>query len=168
MIPFRPEVKIFIPQQRALLAWNGEEQILCMASVVHSSEPSLALEIIPLPSEPHVRACDPATFDRARDLMSNYLRTLERMRILTSLTRREAAPWPAGEIVPHEMRAVQAQSGEELLAWVEDYLHTQDGVDPGLLLRIGSLLDPYLAEGFTCFVFCVIPLSPESKARRPL
>jgi hypothetical protein len=27
-IPFRPNVKIFEPTQRALIAWNGEEEIL--------------------------------------------------------------------------------------------------------------------------------------------
>jgi hypothetical protein len=168
MLPFRPNVKIFVPRQRVLLAWNGEEQILCMASVVRSSEPSLALEIIPLPSEPQVQTCDPATFDRARDLMANYLRTLERMKVLTSLTRREAAPWPHGQIVPHDPRVAQVRSGEELLAWVEDYLEYQDEAAPGLPLRVSSLLDPYLAEGFTWFVFHVVSLSPRTKARQPL
>jgi hypothetical protein len=139
-----------------------------MASVVCSSGPSLALEIIPLPSEPQVQAGDPATFDRARDLIANYLRSLERIKVLTSLTRRESAPWPAGEIVPHDLRVAQVRSGEELLAWVEDYLKAEDGVDPGLPGRIGSLLDPYLAEGFTWFVFHVVSLSPHTRARRPL
>jgi hypothetical protein len=34
--------------------------------------------------------------------------------------------------------------------------------------RVRSLLDPYLAEGVTWFVLCVVPLSPEPKPRRPL
>lgn len=82
---------------------------MCLASIVCASEPSLALEITPLPSEPQVQAGDLATFDRARDLITNYLRRLERIKVVTSLTRRESAPWPTGEIVPHDLRLAQVR-----------------------------------------------------------
>jgi hypothetical protein len=31
-IPFQPEVTIFEPTQRALIAWNGEEEILILST----------------------------------------------------------------------------------------------------------------------------------------
>jgi hypothetical protein len=85
MLPFQPNVKITILQRRALLAWNGEEQMLFLVPDVWASSPALALEIVPLPSEPGVTAGDLATFDRGRELIANFLRRLERIKPSVSL-----------------------------------------------------------------------------------
>ena len=57
-IPFKEGVKIFEPNQRALLAWNGEEEILLLSTDLVASESTMVLEVLPLPSEPEVKKGD--------------------------------------------------------------------------------------------------------------
>ena len=53
-IPFNANVQIFEPNQRALIAWNGLEEILLLTTDLYASETTKILEVIPLPSEPEV------------------------------------------------------------------------------------------------------------------
>ncbi len=45
-IPFQPEVTIFEPTQRALIAWNGEEEILILSTDLRASRATKVLEVI--------------------------------------------------------------------------------------------------------------------------
>jgi len=45
MIPINPNVKIFEPNQRAMIAWNGDEEILLLSTDVSASESTLVLEV---------------------------------------------------------------------------------------------------------------------------
>ena len=37
-IPFRPDIRIFEPKQRAMIAWNGEEEILLLTTDMKASD----------------------------------------------------------------------------------------------------------------------------------
>jgi hypothetical protein len=52
MIPVNPEVSVYEPGQKAIIAWNGKEEILILSTNVHSDDESLVVELLPLPSEP--------------------------------------------------------------------------------------------------------------------
>ena len=168
MLPFQPDVKITISQQRALLAWNGEEQILFLGPDVWASAPTLALEIVPLPSEPGVKAGDLATLDRARALIANYLRRLERMKPMLSLNKLEPPPQTVGGVAPVDVRVAHVESSQQVVAWVEDYLAAQDAAALSLPGRVASLLGTYLAEGFTWFVFDVVTIGIETVTNEPI
>ena len=56
LVPFMPWVDVFEPQQRALIAWDGYEEILILSTDLYTSETTQVLEIMPLPSEPSVTA----------------------------------------------------------------------------------------------------------------
>ena len=49
-IPFEREAKVFEPTQRALIAWDGKEEILLLSTDMSTSQPTKVLEILPLPS----------------------------------------------------------------------------------------------------------------------
>jgi hypothetical protein len=57
-IPFRPGVTIFEPTQRALMAWNGEEEILVLSTDLRASSATKVLEVMPFPTEPRVKKGD--------------------------------------------------------------------------------------------------------------
>ena len=169
MMPFRPDVKVFIPRQSVIVAWNGEEEILFLSSELRGSEPTQALEIVPLPSEPTVKEGDLMTYQQAKELITDYLKLLERLKPSMMLTKREPPPQPVGEIISDEIRVAHVPNGERLEAWVEEYfLKAQSRADPSLRARIRSLVNPYLTEGFTWFVFQVISLTSETQTRRPI
>ena len=54
LIPLIPttDVSIYGPGQKAIIAWNGEEEILILSTDVYTSEDSPVLRIVPLPSNP--------------------------------------------------------------------------------------------------------------------
>src|SRR5512140_110581 len=73
-IPFRPEVTIFEPTQRALIAWNGEEEILLLSTDLRASRATKVLEVMPFPAEPRVKKGDVAVFRRAVRLINSKVR----------------------------------------------------------------------------------------------
>lgn len=60
LIPFIPGVQIFEPNQRAMIAWNGSEEILLLSTDLRASQATQVLEVLPLPSEPG-DGCAPET-----------------------------------------------------------------------------------------------------------
>ena len=63
-IPFDPGVRIFEPNQRAMIAWNGQEEILLLSTDLRASQPTKVLEVIPLPAEPEVKKGDRVLFSK--------------------------------------------------------------------------------------------------------
>lgn len=45
-------VSVYEPGQKAIIAWNGEEEVLILSTDVRGSESSWAVELLPLPSCP--------------------------------------------------------------------------------------------------------------------
>lgn len=72
-IPFRPEVTIFERTQRALIAWNGEEEILLLSTDLRASRATKVLEVMPFPAEPRVTKGDVAVFRRAVRLINSKI-----------------------------------------------------------------------------------------------
>ncbi|RLF61550.1 MAG: DUF2330 domain-containing protein, partial [Thermoplasmata archaeon] len=52
MVPFNPLIQIEENAQNAIIAWNGTEEVLILSTDVTSSESTLVLELLPLPSNP--------------------------------------------------------------------------------------------------------------------
>ena len=72
-IPFQPEVTIFEPTQRALIAWNGEEEILILSTDLRASRATKVLEVMPFPAEPRVKKGDVGVFRRAVKLINSKI-----------------------------------------------------------------------------------------------
>lgn len=53
MIPVQSEVSIYEPGQKAIIAWDGKEEILILSTDVHSDNESLVVELLPLSSKPN-------------------------------------------------------------------------------------------------------------------
>lgn len=52
------------PAQRAVVLWNGTEEVLFLATDLASSAPSAMVEMVALPTEPTMRAGDLSTFNK--------------------------------------------------------------------------------------------------------
>jgi len=53
-IPFKAQVVIFEPNQRAVIGFNGQEEILLLSADLRVPEPTKILQVLPLPGEPEV------------------------------------------------------------------------------------------------------------------
>jgi hypothetical protein len=177
-IPFKPGVDIFEPNQRAVIAWDGKEEILLLSTDLRASEPTKVLEVIPFPTEPEVTKGDVAVFHKATGLINSRLLAGKQgwggMGGFGSGALGGAAPPPAGEVTFHEqigahdVSVIQVLRPDRFVAWVEEYLQ-QSGVDhPTISPEIKGVVQEYMRDGFRWFAFNVVELGAETVAKEAI
>ena len=167
-IPFRPNVRIFEPTQRAMIAWNGTEEILLLSTDMKASDSTEVLEVLPLPAEPTVKKGDIEVFRKAIDLINRKIRT---QNILISKRNggKERIDKPAGEITfhkkigAHNINVAHVLDKDGFINWVEEYLDSLGVTNPVIPEGLKNVVGEYLEEEFTWFVFDVISLDKELK-----
>jgi len=167
-IPFRPDVRIFEPKQRAMIAWNGTEEIFLLSTDMKTSDSTEVLEVMPLPAEPVVKKGDIETFKKATNLINKKL--LMQHRLLSKRNGgKERASEPAGEITfhkkigAHDINVAHVLNKDGFVKWVENYLDSLGVKTPEIPEGLKKVVDEYLEEKFTWFVFDVVSLDKELK-----
>jgi hypothetical protein len=174
-IPFKPWVSVFEPNQRALIAFNGREQILILSTDLRASEPTKVLEVLPLPSEPKLKECDIKVFQSATDLINRKLPP--RYYDGTSGmggggmggggARRIRLP-PAGKVTleerigAHDISVTQVLDGRRFVEWADDYLRRQGVAKPKIPAPLKPVIGEYIHDGFRWFAFDVVDLGKET------
>ena len=162
LISLKQGVRMFKPNQRAMIAWNGSEEILLLSTDMRASEATQVLEVVPLPTEPKVKKGDVETFRRATTLINSKIR-----KPLPAKGGRGApqAPGPpAGEVTfhkkigAHDISVAHVLSTDGFIAWVEKYLGSLQVQNPVIPPATKKLIDEYMAGKFTWFVFDVISI----------
>ena len=179
-IPFVPDAKIFEPNQRALIAWNGTEELLVLSTDLSASEPTKVLEVIPLPNKPTVTAGDVRIFHRAVDLINEKLRPPQpKPRIgggggggLFGEDSAGGRPTPAGRVTFHdrvgaaEVSVTRVLKPEGFVQWVEKYLKSANVKNPTIPGPLKKVVGEYLDDGFQWFVFNVVSLSTRTQSKQ--
>ncbi|UCF70254.1 MAG: DUF2330 domain-containing protein [candidate division WOR-3 bacterium] len=171
MMPFNPNVQIFEPVQRAMIAWNGTDEILLLSTDVHASESTMVLEVLPLPAEPEVKKGDLETFRRATDLINWKIHRggVSKGRVLS-----EGVVVPSGEVTfhkqigAHDISVTHLLNASGFVAWVVRYLQSigieEDIVSPAM----NNLIEDYIKDGFEWFVFDVVSLGEDIVTNEPI
>ena len=168
MIPVDPEVSVYEPGQKAILAWNGKEEILILSTDVSSSRQTLVVEILPLPSKPTVAAGSFHSFEE--------IQTLIWTEGLNTLTYRNKDQVRSGsvevvfheEIGAHNVTVVSASDASELTRWMNTFLE-YSGVDESVSLGgFESAVEDYMTRGFRYYVLDVITLASEARSVDPI
>jgi len=172
-IPFDPSVKVFEPNQRAMIAWNGREEILVLSTDLKASSPTKVLEVIPLPSEPTVTKGDPEVFRKATELINRRL-----AQTLGPQSRSEkssdAARGPAGlvtehkQIGAHDLTTTRVLHPEGFVQWVEDYLRKAGVDNPTISPAMKGVVREYLDDDYKWFVFDVVDLGDATVTNQPI
>ena len=163
LISLKQGVRMFKPNQRAMIAWNGSEEILLLSTDMRASEATQVLEVVPLPTEPKVKKGDVETFRRATALINRKIRKPPVARGAGGRGGAGAAR-PAGEVTfhkkigAHNISVAHVLSTDGFIAWVEEYLGSLQVQNPVIPTEMKSIIDEYLSEKFTWFVFDVISL----------
>jgi len=171
MIPVNPNARIFEPIQRAMIAWNGKEEILLLSTDVSASESTIVLEVLPLPSEPKVKKGTLETFQKAVALINSKLQKPK------TLSRGEAEAGikaPGGEVTfhkkigAHDISVTHLLNAESFVDWVRDYLKSL-GIEKDVISgEMKGLINEYIENDFVWFVFDVISLSEETVTNEPI
>jgi hypothetical protein len=174
-IPFRIHVKIFEPNQRAMIAWNGQEEILLLTTDLKASEPTRVLEVIPLPSEPMVKKGDMAIFRKATSLINSKIRRgFGAGATRTKGVSKGIVQVPAGELTFHEIigahdiSIIHVLRGDGFIEWVNNYLKANGVENPVIPEDLIEVVEEYIKDGFVWFVFDVISLDSEPKTNEAI
>lgn len=169
MVPIS-DVSVYGPGQKAIIAWDGEEEIMILSTDVRASGDSQVLELLPLPSKPQVEKGYFTSFEQVDKLIKEHFpgRGWDRFR------KDALAPGEGVEIVFHEkigahdITVVKAADSAELVQWAENFL-----VATGIKHKISSpklelLVGDYIARDINYFVFDLIEVTSEPKSIEPI
>lgn len=168
MIPINPNVKIFEPNQRAMIAWNGEEEILLLSTDVSASDSTLVLEVLPLPSEPAVKKGDLETFRRVVDFLNR------KIYVAKGRTLTEGPVPPSGEVTfhknigAHDISVTHMLDADGFIDWVSDYLKSIGFEHEIISHDMKQLINGYIKNNFVWFVFDVVSLGKETVTNEPI
>jgi len=167
MIPVSPEVSVYEPGQKAILAWNGYEEIMILSTDVTSSQETLVLEILPLPSKPEVEAASFQSFEEIQSLIWE-----EGVNQFYS-TKTEARSGSVEvvfyeEIGLHNITVVNAGDASDLVSWMGSFLEGS-GINEEITLRnFESVVEDYMNRGFRYYVLDMITVSSAEKSVDPI
>jgi len=170
MIPVNPNVKIFEPNQRAMIAWDGDEEILLLSTDLSASDSTMVLEVLPLPSEPQVKKGDLETFQKAIDLINTKIRVA----FGKKNGDEERVKTPSGEVTfhkkigAHDISVTHLLDANGFIDWVNDYLKSI-GIEKDVIsTEMKELIEEYIEDDFVWFVFDVISLGKETVTNEPI
>lgn len=163
-VPFDTAAVIYKPHQRALIAWNGSEQLMIMSNDIRASKNTKVLEILPLPSKPTVEAADVEIFRQATNVITTRLAEAETSR---EEDRKRIQPDFSGTVIfykqigVHEISLTHAGDKARFLDWATSYLKTLGVESPVIPEELMDVIQEYLEDGYEWFVFDVINVGPE-------
>lgn len=167
------KVSVFEPKQRAIILWNGEEEILLLSTDQRASEKTAVLEVIPLPSEPKVKLGSFKTFEAAQKLVVE-----KRMWACAhggAKADSAAAPAEAGRISfaqkmgAHDLAVAQVNSPVGFVDFVQRYLRERYKTpDAPIRPEFVKVIESYLDEGYRWFAFDVIQMDGTVQSREPI
>jgi len=164
--------EVFESGQKAIIAWNGTDEILILSSDVNSSQETLVIEFLPLPSNPSISKGDKWSFYEVEDLVGEYFYYKGfRPR---SYTRGAEGPYGGVEITfhqrigVHDLTVVRAEDAQELISWIENFLSDIEIEYEGLPSSLEDLFSVYVDEGINFFAVDVIDANSTTQSVEPL
>ncbi len=170
LIPLNTNATVFEPNQRAMIAWNGREEILLLTTDLNATDSTVVLEILPLPSEPKVKKGNIETFQRAVQLINQKTA----FKIAYNGKRNGSKIKPPFEITfhekigPHDISVAHLNESQGFVEWVKDYLSSLGFAANIISDQHKNLIEDYIKSGFTYFVFDLVHLNEETKTNEPI
>ena len=173
---YRPSrVRIFEPGQRAILLFNGREEILCLSTEMHASEATAVLEVIPFPKEPTVSLGDFGTMQLVEKLMLDHAEPQAPPAAHAGLAvGAVGSGGPAARLTfqeqmgAHDIAVVEVLDARFFREWVDAFFAERSAVNAGVGSAYFEIVGNYLERGYTWFVFDTLLLTGEVQSRQPV
>lgn len=169
-------VKFFEPNQTALIAFDGEEEIIFLTTNVSASHSVKVLEVLPLPSRPKVLIGEMDTLNSAVWVLNSKIKPLaseqvpENSKALVPVNKRKpvAIFVDRRQLGAHDVSVVQVLSKESFSQWVEQNMKKLGASLPAMPEWMKPKIASYTARGFNWFAFDVVNLLPAQQSISPL
>ncbi|TET39918.1 MAG: DUF2330 domain-containing protein [Dehalococcoidia bacterium] len=170
MVPIS-DVSVYGPGQKAIIAWNGEQEILILSTDVYASGDSMVLEILPLPSEPQrIEEGDFSSFIQIQQLIEEHLPSSWWDRFMPGLEGKGEGVEVIfhQRIGAHDITVVRASDTEELVQWAQGFLEDR-GIEHDISSpKLESVVGRYIEDGIEFFVFDLIEVTSDPGSIEPI
>lgn len=169
MIPIVPDVSIYEPGQKAIIAWNGLEEILILSTDVLSTRNTTILEILPLPSNPKkIEQASLESFNVVQELIWSHMPQPPGFGYLRNETESDVEVVFHERIGMHDITVVKASNVSEFAEWISEFL-TKNGISQEPSLQNSELMiENYMLRGFRFYVLDLIKLSSDQRSVEPI
>jgi len=163
--------------QKAIIGWNGQTEVLCLATDVSSSHDTTVIEFLPLPSEPKVTLGSRETFDVVQKVLARrgVMFVKEGGGLFRGLGK---AGGDGGEpftitfherLGAHDIIVLKVNQADEFANWLEEKAKAITQNQASIPDNLRKLIAKYLND-YRCpyFVFDVIEVGPDPKSVEPI
>ncbi|MFH0800901.1 MAG: DUF2330 domain-containing protein [bacterium] len=178
-LTLEPNVTIRDEGQKAIIAWDGEEEIMVLSTDLSASEDSVVLEFMPLPSKPtEVKLRDIKPFEAVEKIINAHRPKVANVEPpskgvsppLAILGRDSGVQIVFHQKVgPHDVTIAMTNNTEGFIKWVKKFLAKQKvRYEPSMMNNLKPVVNAYLKDNIKYFVFDIVKLSPEKKSCEPI
>ena len=167
-LPIVPGVSIYEPGQKAIVAWDGDEEILILSTDLRASQQTMVLEILPLPSKPEIGLGSFQSFQKIQDMI--WEEAVNRFYFGTMGAARGGSVEVVfhEEIGAHNITVVVADDAVDLVGWANDFL-LSSGVGQNITLgKFQEAIQDYMGRGFKYYALDLVTLQPEERSMDPI
>jgi len=175
-----PNIEVSQTDQNAIIAWNGQEEILILSTNWEksaSSSPATLLKVVPLPSEPsEIKEGKTEIFDKLVKILNEKIDALRAANTGKSFgPERVALPMEPGvEIVfqktigAHDVTVVKVNKEEDFSKWIDDFSATKNLGGKQISAEFKNGLLNYLKRDIKYFIFDIANLDETKTTIKPL
>jgi len=179
MMVWPPQIQLMESAQNAIVAWNGEEEILILSNDVEGSDSATILRMVPLPSNPtSIEEADFNSFSKITEIINNKGKVLGRYRGWEGIMPAnplgfEGTP-PGVEITfhknigVHDVTVVKVNDLDYFLNWVKDFAINNGLESKEISPEFKDGISNYLDRDIEYFVFDVIKKTEQQQSINPL
>jgi hypothetical protein len=176
-----PQIYIYERAQNAIVAWNGNEEVLILSIDIESSESTRVLRVIPLPSSPtEVKEGSFDSFTKLQDIVNEKLRELfnnthrdGKIGWNSDLSGEAAAPSNIeitfqDIIGAHNITIFHILDGTNFSDYATDFAHLAGLTDITFSVSFQETVEQYMQDNISYFVFDIIDTSEEEHSLNPI
>ena len=168
LIPIDPEISVYEPSQKAIIAWDGEEEILILSTDINSIEETYIVEILPLPSNPlSVEIANFESFEEIQKLILDKGRDYFG-KISDNRAFRDIEVLFHEKLGAHDITIVKANDALELVAWIKKVLLNSSLQTDFSLHNYDFVIENYMNRGFNHYVIDIIKISTTLRSVEPI
>jgi hypothetical protein len=167
-VPIVPGVSIYEPGQKAIVAWNGDEEILILSTDVWASQETMVLEILPLPSKPEIELGRFQSFQTIQGMIWEEAAYRFHFGALQEARGGNVMVVFHEEIGAHNITVVMADDANALVSWSNSFL-LSSGVSQNITLgKFQSAVQDYVSRGFRYYALDLVTFQPEERSMDPI
>ncbi len=173
MISFPEHVRIDESGQNAIVAWNGDEEVIILSTDVKSSEPATILEVITLPSNPvSVEEGSFDSFTNITEIINRKSKDIAGKKKSLGLGRDTRSPGIEitfhKRIGAHDITIVKVSDVDCFIDWIKDFTEREGFKYTELSSRFRNGVSDCIDRNITYFVFDVIRTGEDEETVKPL